>query len=212
MPTVEEILSSLTAVSRALEPLAIAWHLAILAAVIAIIAGWRPSTRLGLLLVCAPVLSVSIVSLAYGNPFNGISLGALAIALAMFAGADRAALTAEHATWTTAVGAVLIAFGFTYPHFLDGPSYRYLYASPVGLVPCPTLAVVAGFTLVAGGFASRAVCAVLGGWTAFYALFGMFRLGVWLDAGLLVGSFSLLVVALRGVQLHSRRGAPGYSG
>lgn len=35
----------------------------------------------------------------------------------------------------------MLAIGWIYPHFLDGPAVDYLHAAPVGLVPCPTLAV-----------------------------------------------------------------------
>jgi hypothetical protein len=95
--------------------------------------------------------------------------------------------------WSRWAALALIAYGFVYPHFVDGVWYRSLYASPVGLVPCPTLAIVAGFALLVQTRHSRALCAVLAGWTAFYALFGVFRLGVWLDIGLLVAMGTLAI-------------------
>jgi hypothetical protein len=72
------------------------------------------------------------------------------------------------------------------------------------VVPCPTLLVLSGFTVLAGGHGSRAVPAVLAGWSAFYAGFGIARLGVWLDLSLIVAVAALTVVALRGVRRRER--------
>jgi hypothetical protein len=45
--------------------------------------------------------------------------------------------------------AMLMVFGWTYPHFLErNPWTAYLYAAPMGLLPCPTLATVIGATVM----------------------------------------------------------------
>lgn len=45
--------------------------------------------------------------------------------------------------------AALVVFGWTYPHFVSTHSWiEYAYAAPLGLIPCPTLSVVIGFTLL----------------------------------------------------------------
>ena len=59
------------------------------------------------------------------------------------------------------------------------------------------LAMVLGASLCARGFGSRAWCLVTGAAGLFFALFGMLRLGVWLDAGLLVASVATLALAGR---------------
>ena len=64
--------------------------------------------------------------------------------------------------WTRGIGLVMIGFGWVYPHFLEGPAIDYLYASPVGLVPCPTLAVAIGFALLGNGLGSRAWALTIG--------------------------------------------------
>jgi hypothetical protein len=92
------------------------------------------------------------------------------------------------------IGAAIIAYGLVYPHFLETNSiFRYLYAAPTGLVPCPTLSVLIGFVLIYNGFGASAVNLVFIIAGLFYGLFGAFKLGVTLDAGLIIGSVTLLV-------------------
>ena len=95
------------------------------------------------------------------------------------------------------LGTALVAFGFCYPHFTAGAWYRSFYVAPIGLVPCPTLAILAGFTLLTGGHGSRAIPAVLAVWTAFYGAYGLLKLGVAIDVGLLAGMIGLAVLAVQ---------------
>ena len=99
-------------------------------------------------------------------------------------------------------GAAMIAFAWTYPHFLAGSSTWYLVAAPLGLVPCPSLAAAIGFALLGGGLGSRASSLTLASLGLFYGLFGVLRLGVLLDVGLVLGAAALSFTALR-----SRRSA-----
>lgn len=130
----------------------------------------------------------------YGNAFNAISFAILAIALAVVAGRADNSRVARGPAWTLMVGGAAIGFGLVYPHFVEGSWVRVLAAAPVGIVPCPTLAMVAGIAIIAGGFGSRVVPAVLALWVAFYAWFGVVRLGVTLDVGLGVAFLGLLGV------------------
>jgi hypothetical protein len=89
----------------------------------------------------------------------------------------------------------LIAFAWAYPHFLEARSPAvYLVAAPLGLIPCPTLALVIGLTLLAGGFGSRAWSLLLVAAGLFYGVFGVARLGVSLDLVLVAGALCLLVL------------------
>lgn len=199
MPSSTEILDLMTRASGEQASLAVAWHLAILAAVVAVLAGWRPSVRFAVLLLVAPAVSVAAIATQYANPFNVLSFGLLASLLAAAAGAlDDEYRVARGPLWTVALGGLLIAYGFVYPHFVEGPWYRALYASPVGVAPCPTLAILAGFTLLAGGFGTRAIPAGLALWTAFYAVYGIFQLGVVLDIGLAIAALGLVAIAVAG--------------
>jgi hypothetical protein len=95
-----------------------------------------------------------------------------------------------------------LALGWLYPHFLHADSWiPYLYASPFALIPCPTLLVVTGVTLMfrnAGSNLWRAALAAAG---LFYGALGVFRLGVQLDSVLLASSVLLGATAARGTSL-----------
>ncbi len=189
MPSATDLLVLLSTMAHELALLATAWHLLLLVAVIGLLAGWRPTNRGATLLLVAPALTVAVAALAYGNPFNALSFAALALVLAYLALRLDGNPVAPATPWASSLGIALVAFGWAYPHFIGFPAS--LYASPIGVVPCPTLAVMGGLALLGGGFGSRAVPAALTAWTAFYALFGIVRLGVALDAGLLVAMVGL---------------------
>jgi hypothetical protein len=196
MPSSTEILALLTAMSRELAWLAALWHVALLAQVTAAFAGKVPTQQVGHLLLCAPVLSVSIASFAFGNPFNGASFALLALCIAWLA-RTPAQTAAPPPAWAVWLGAALLLYAWCYPAFGHGAWYRLAFTAPIGVVPCPTLASISGLTLIAGGFGSRKLPALIAAWTGFYALFGMFRLGVWLDAGLLGALGGLIASTLR---------------
>lgn len=202
--------------SQDLVPLALLWHVSILAAVCALIVGWRPARSLALPLLAAPLISAAVAALRYHNPFNAVSLGLLSLTFLLLGA--RAAVSADTRwsdmpsrdvlisgrravllpAWTATLGVPLLAYGCFYPAFdASMPWYRLAYAAPVGVVPCPTLAVVAAFVLLARGWQTRAVPAVLAVWSAFYALFGIFLLGVRSDAGLFVAAIGLSILALQ---------------
>lgn len=94
---------------------------------------------------------------------------------------------------------MLVLFGTAYPHFLATGSWtEYAYAAPLGLIPCPTLAVVIGFTLMFRnlGITAWKVLLIIAG--LLYGLIGVFGLGVLLDVALLAGTLVLTIVAIAG--------------
>jgi len=202
MPTAEQILQGLTAVANDWMLVAVAWHLVIGAALVAVLVGWRPAPRLAASLITTLPASAAIVAIAAGNPFNGIVLAATALALALL---TRAPASSPPASWVRWAGVAMIAYGWFYPHFLEGDVVAYAYAAPVGLVPCPTLAMAMGLAL-AGNVGERRWRRVLAGVAAFYAMFGMLRLGVLLDAGLLVGAIALVASSVAYTTIETRLG------
>ena len=108
---------------------------------------------------------------------------------------ERISIAPPRLVWP---GATLIGFGWIYPHFLEGQAWwPHLYATPLGVVPCPTLATTIGISLVLGAFGSRAWAAVLAPAAIFYGAVGVFRLGVTIDIALFVGAMVLARVAVR---------------
>jgi len=196
MPTAEQILQGLGTIANAARPLAIAWHVVLAATAIALLAGWRPSRRLTGSLLALPLISVAALARSYGNPFNVLVVGVVAVLLLILAQRLGGEPVSRSAGWAWWVGLVLVAFGWVYPHFLeDSAPWAYLYAAPFGLVPCPTFSAVTGFALMAGGLRSRAWSGVLTVGGIFYGLFGALRLGVRIDAVLIGGAVALGAVA-----------------
>lgn len=197
MPTPEQILNGLTTIANQWQLLAIVWHLYFAVLAVGLMLGVRPSKRVGGVLLGLPLLSVSVLAWLSANPFTGTIFGLAAIALIVMALRLPDEPVAIAPTWIMGAGVLMFVFGWIYPHFLDTTSFvPYLYAAPVGLVPCPTLSIVIGLALVVGGLDSRAWSLVLGGVGVFYAFFGALRLGVTIDWILLLGALAILLAVL----------------
>lgn len=149
------------------------------------------------MLLSLPLFSVSALAFNFGNPFNAAAFALLGFGLAVLASSARPESVVLGPRWAVALGSLLVLFGWTYPHFVTASDWVvYAYAAPLGLIPCPTLAFVVGAALIVGGFALDAWCTTLALAACFYALFGVLRLGVAIDAVLLAGGIGLLALKL----------------
>jgi hypothetical protein len=198
VPSPDALLNALGAIANDWRWLAIGWHVLVAGMFLALFAGWRPSARLLGLVLVAPVLSVSVVAWLSGNPFNGTMFAVLAVALFWSAPSfGETSVTFVPSAWLAAGGAI-VGFGWTYPHFVRTASWvSYLYASPFGILPCPTLAVVIGVTLMVGHLNATGWKATLLVAGVLYGAIGVFRLGVVLDWGLLLASAMLAAAVAR---------------
>ena len=194
MPTPNEIVAGLAAIANQAIAVAILWHALLAIALVAAVLGRRPSRRTTAIAIALLPASVAIVALVYGNPVNGIVLAATACALAVLGA--RTPPGPATAGWTRWLGYALLAYGWLYPHFVVGPAIAYLVAAPVGVLPCPSLAVAIGLALSSGS-GDRAWRWTLGAVAFAFALFGALRLGVLLDLGLLVGAAALCASTLQ---------------
>jgi hypothetical protein len=212
MPAPDEILRALPAIANEWRLLAVVWHVAIGALVAAVMIGAGPSVRLVGTMLAAALASVSALAAAAGNPFNTIVIGGLALALLIAAWrAPRHQVRVSPYTLERVTGTVLLAFGWAYPHFLDASGWwEFLYAAPMGLLPCPTLAALIGVTLLVTGPRSRTWTIPLAAAAVLYGLVGVVVLGVWIDVVLLAGGVWLAALSVeldrRGtlVACHSR--------
>src|SRR5438552_8128056 len=119
MPGPGTILEGLRSIANDGIVVAGVWHLCLAAACVALLFGWRPSQRAAATGMAAPVASVAVAAFRYDNPFNGIVFAALAAGmLGLAARLERRPVTVR-GTASTIVGAVMIAFGWLYPHFLE---------------------------------------------------------------------------------------------
>ena len=197
MPTAESVLSWATAVANDLRWLAVVWHVALAALLIAFLSRQRLSHRLVGILLVLPVVSVGVLAWVSGNLFNGLTFGGLALVLLYTAmHLPHTAVSRAPSGWVL-VGVALAAFGGTYPHFLRSDTWTaYAYASPFGLLPCPTLSVVIGITLILGGLHSANWSVPLFTAGILYGLIGVFWLQVSLDMWLLAGAMLLGVMVV----------------
>jgi hypothetical protein len=192
VPSADAILTGLTAIANDWRGLATGWHVWLAVVGLAVAGGWRPSVQTAGVLLAAPLASVALLGWAYGNPFNGLAVATLTVVL--MTAAIRASSTPiqfDSLAWL-ARGGALIIFGATYPHFVaaDSPT-AYVTAAPFGLLPCPTLSVVIGATLVLSNLDMRPWSMALLVAGSLYGMIGVFRLDVQLDWGLLVGTAML---------------------
>jgi hypothetical protein len=194
MPKSEEILNGLQTIVDNQTFIAMIWHIALYFLIICLFVNWHPTNRLMGILICLPFISVAILAWSYGNPFNGTLFTILAVLIFIFA-LRTSGMRVISSKWPfMVIGIIMIAFGFAYPHFLKATSlFEYLYASPFGLVPCPTLSAVIGFILLFNALYSPAISLTLIIFGLFYGLFGVFKLGVTIDLFLLMGSITLLL-------------------
>lgn len=193
MPASEAILAGLTTIANEWRALAVFWHAFGAAVLLAIAVRRDLSNRLVSALLVLPMASVSALAWASHNPFNGAAFSMLSLALAVIAHRlPHALIRIAPWPWVLA-GAALAVFGWTYPHFLVTSHWSvYLIAAPMGLLPCPTLSVISGLTLVLGGFRSKAWQLTLAVVCVAYGTIGVVRLRVAIDVALLAGAAALV--------------------
>src|SRR5687767_14078933 len=126
MPSSSEILDGLTAVATEWRFVAIGWHGALALFCASVIMRRRPSKRLAGFLLLSPLLSVSALAWASGNPFNGTTFAVLSMSLAAVAWRLPAERVRIEKWSSVALGAVLVVFGWVYPHFVEAQSWTSL--------------------------------------------------------------------------------------
>ena len=194
MPKTEEIISGLRTIVNDYSTFAIIWHAVFYLLLAALIAKWQPSNKILGVLICLPLLSVAVFAWLSGNPFNGILFTIMAILIIIFGfKASNQPITISQVPFMV-VGIFMIVFGLFYPHFISADSFlKYLYASPVGLIPCPTLSIIIGFLLLYNGFGSQSITLTFIIFGLFYGIFGVLKLAVYLDVFLVFGTIALIV-------------------
>lgn len=190
----EDIINGLQTIVNEYSKFSIVWHVIFYAMIAALIAKWKPSNQLFLLLICLPAISVAVFAWLTGNPFNGTLFSILAILILFFGVKASSQPISNSQLPYVFAGISMIVFGLVYPHFIEPDSvFKYMYAAPVGLIPCPTLSILIGFVLLYNGFGSQSITLTLILFGLFYGIFGVFKLAVYLDLFLVFGSFTLLV-------------------
>ena len=199
MPSPDQVLAGLKEIATTWQPLAVLWHCCLALVVALLLSGWRPPRRIMGVLTALPLLSVAALAGLSRNPFNALVFALVSIAVLIIGLRLPRQPVGFSPRWVRGPGALLLAFGWVYPHFLEPSSpLAYLYAAPTGLVPCPTLSAVIGMALILDGLGSRTLSLTLGIAGMFYGVTGVWRLGVAIDWFLIVGSALMLLHATIG--------------
>jgi len=194
MPSAEWIVAAAAGIATRWLVLAVVWHVYLAGILVALSRHAPRSSRVLATLLIAPVVSVSGLAWFSGNPFNGAVFAALALLMSGLARRLTPARPVVSSTPSLVSGAALVAYAWTYPHFLAPmPWTTYLVAAPFGLLPCPTLAAVIGITLMVRTLQQRAWSLTVGAAGLIYGLIGIVSLGVTLDMGLLAGAVALII-------------------
>jgi hypothetical protein len=192
MPSSEAILQSLTAIANDWRTVAVYWHVLLGALLIAIGTFPNLSRRAVACLLVLPVVSVSGFAWLSGNPFNGAAFAALAAVLSTIVRTLPGGPVSVAPAVSLVPGLLLVAFGWVYPHFVEVQHWTaYLYAAPLGLLPCPTLSAVIGVTLMLDLRRSKAWRITLAAAGLMYGAIGVVVLGMAIDVGLLAGAVLL---------------------
>lgn len=194
MPNTVDIINGLQSIVNDYSTIAIIWHVVFYLILAVLIAKWQPSNKLLGILICLPLISVAVLAFISGNPFNGILFSIMAVLIIIFGLKTLNQPIQTSQVIFMIIGILMIVFGLVYPHFINADLFlKYLYASPVGLIPCPTLSVLTGILLLYNGLCSKSITLTFIGFGLFYGIFGVLKLTVYIDIFLIFGSISLLV-------------------
>jgi hypothetical protein len=195
MPTANEILDGLRAISNNYILISIYWHMVIYFSILLLLLVlWRPTNRMSVLLLSLPFITVALLAWFNSNPFNGVLFSILSI-YCLITGLKLSQKEVKYSPWPYRIaGILLLLFGLWYPHFIEADSvWVYLYSAPSGLIPCPTLSIAIGIALIFNGFNSNPLKIIFLFYGFFYSLFGILKLGVYLDVVLLLGTLVFLI-------------------
>lgn len=101
-------------------------------------------------------------------------------------------------------GILGLVFGFWYLHWVESPVwFNALLYSPLGVVNYPTMVTISGFLCLTRKPLSAMLDAAVAPITVYFGLFGIFRLGAYIDVVLILcGMF--LIVRLASDLMHER--------
>lgn len=147
-----------------------------------------------ILVLSSMLMSVSVFASLQDNLFNAAVFAFLVIMSLYAMLKSNTEKIAGDRSRPDIIGLLLIIFGLVYPEFLKTNSLiEYSYTSPTGLIPCPTLSVLTGFSLMYKGFRSQLWSVTIGIAGMFYGLMGVFYLGMYIDWVLVGGAIYLLL-------------------
>lgn len=137
--------------------------------------------------------SVAVIASINGNYFNGgffvILLGFVFIEFFRRRNEIETVFFGRH-TWgenvKNAFCFAMILLGLLYPHFVNVSPVLFIFLSPLGIIPCPTLTVVMGLLNLFYPRVSKGVYTAATLMALFYGITGVFLLQVYMDIPLML--------------------------
>jgi len=189
----ERILAGLQMTVNTYSGLRVVHHILLIVVFIFFISFKERVSRLVSLYTVLAFLTIFLTSLApIGNIFYLVVFGILTtLAILEFLN-PKTDYSMKGTPTINVVIALLSGFlGFWYPHFMEG-YFKALYASPYGIIPCPTLLVILSFFLVFYPYSHKFFHWILTIVGLFFGFFGFFVLKVRIDLALLALSLYTL--------------------
>ena len=182
MPTPEEILKSTAYLANNYMAIAAMWHVVIVLLITSYISRRWMSSRIYYGLPALLFLSVSLLALSVLNFFNSFVYFGLSIIFLRKAIRIRDShFELNDSVFLTVSACLIILSGLVYPHFLNASFFAYIVASPTGVIPCPTLLLVSGISLLFVRSDDKSIFYTLIPVNVAYGLIGILFLGVYLD-------------------------------
>lgn len=197
MPTPEHILRSLEYLANNYMAIGVMWHVIIILLLTFYIPRKQVSSRLYYGVPALLFLSVSLLALTILNFFNALvyfGLSVLFLRKSIITGDYRFEINKSFIFRLSAF--TLILSGLIYPHFIDANLLVYIIASPTGVIPCPTLLLASGISLLFVHRDHKSVFYILIAVNLIFGFIGIFVLGVYIDILLIAASSVQLVYVL----------------
>jgi len=127
MPSPDQVLAGLQEIATTWQPLAVLWHCCLALVVALLLSGWRPPRRIMGVFTALPLLSVAALAGLSRNPFNALVFALVGIAVLIIGLRLPRQPLGFSPMWVRGSGALLLAFGWVYPHFLSLHRHLRIY-------------------------------------------------------------------------------------
>lgn len=142
-------------------------------------------------------ISVVINAVIGGNPFHIATFAILTVVVLVALIKDKKQIELPQKKMIIIISFVFILMGLWYPEFVDVNRIQSFFASPLGIVPCPTMITILGimnFCYPKVNKAQFTVAIILG---VIFGFIGTFKFGVYFDMWLIgIVIFSLINIWL----------------
>lgn len=138
------------------------------------------------ILILVLMLSISILSIVNGNPFNFLTFFVLSVFAFIEIIKAKNEITTPKISIKTILCLVFILIGMWYPHFVNAHPALLIFLSPVGVLPCPSLYVLLGLLNLYHPQVNKSLFTATALIGLFYGITGVFVLNVALDIPLLI--------------------------